>query len=66
MAEISLQRPGVVASVSQGMATGMAEHMGMDLNPQLRSQPGPFNHPRKARRTQWRTNGLALVATQCP
>jgi len=39
MAEITLQRPGVVASVSQGIATGMAGHMGMDLHPQLRSQP---------------------------
>ena len=32
MAEISLKRPSVVASVSQGIATGMAGHMGMDLN----------------------------------
>ena len=49
VAEVGLQRPRIVARVGQGKATGMAKHMSVDLNPQLRLPPSAFDHSREAR-----------------
>jgi hypothetical protein len=49
MAKVGLQRTSVVASIGQRIATGVPEHMRVDLNPQLRGTPSSLDHSREAR-----------------
>ena len=48
VAQISLQRSRVVAPVSQRVAAGVPEHVGVWLEAELRLDPGSLNHPRKS------------------
>jgi signal transduction histidine kinase len=54
MAEIGLQCPRIVALASQREATGMPQHMGVSLDPQLGLDAGTLHHARKACRGEGR------------
>ena len=53
MAEISLQRSCVVASVGERVATGVPEHVRVCLDRQLGSDARSFNHAGEAGRREW-------------
>ena len=48
MTEVGLQRPGIVALVGQGEATGVPQHVGMGLEAQLGGFASPLDHAREA------------------
>jgi hypothetical protein len=74
MAQVSLQRSGVVAVVGQLVATGVSKHMGMGFDAEIGRRRGPLDHPREAWRCQrrdalrheneWRAGTLTLVPPQ--
>jgi hypothetical protein len=45
----TLQRPGVVAPVGQGVAASVPQHVGMGLEAELRLKPCPLDHASEAR-----------------
>ena len=49
MAEVGLQRPGIDALISQRVAAGVPEHVGMDLEANLSLTTGAGEQLRKAR-----------------
>jgi hypothetical protein len=55
MAKIGLQRASVVPRIGQRIATGMAEHVSVDLDPKLCSTPSTLDHPTEPWRAQWCT-----------
>jgi hypothetical protein len=63
MAEPSLDRPGVVALVGQGVAAGVTKHVGMRLELQARTGGGTLDHPGKA---GGRERGTALADEDVP
>jgi hypothetical protein len=52
VAEVGLQGTGVVALVGQGVAAGVAEHVGMRLEGQLGLPARPFDHAGEPSRTK--------------
>ncbi len=48
VAEIRLQRPRIVPSVGEGVATGVPEHVWMGLETELRLDGCPLDHPSEA------------------
>jgi hypothetical protein len=76
MAQVGLQRSRVMPSVGQRIATGMSQHMRVNLDPQLCSTPSSLDHSREARSAQRRTTlahedkrcmpALALMLAECP
>jgi hypothetical protein len=51
----SLNRPGVVAFVGEGIAAGMAQHVGMSLQFEAKtSARRPLDHSGKPGRREWR------------
>src|ERR1700721_2082635 len=42
--QIGLQRPGIVASIGQRIATGMPKHVGMNAQFEARLAPAPLSH----------------------
>ena len=55
MAEIRLQRPGIVALVGQGEATGVPQHVRMNLDAKPGSLRSALQQPGKARWGEGRT-----------
>ena len=53
MAKVVLKRPGIVASIGQGEAAGMAEHVSVCLEWQLGFLACPLDHPIEAVRGEW-------------
>ena len=52
MPEVRLQRPGIDAVVGKLEASGMAQHVGMRLDPELGDDGCSFDHAIKPRRRQ--------------
>jgi hypothetical protein len=52
VAEVSLQRPGVVPFVCERVAAGVPQHVGMRLEPELGLGPGSLDHAGKPRRRE--------------
>jgi hypothetical protein len=48
VAQVRLQRSGVVPAIRQGVATGVPEHVWMDLESELRPNPCSLDHPSEA------------------
>jgi hypothetical protein len=45
--EIRLERARIMAVIRQFVTTSVAEHVGMDLDPEFRANRRPFDHTRE-------------------
>jgi hypothetical protein len=54
VSQVRLQCARIMAVICQFVATAMAKHVSMSLDPQFRKPGRPFDHAREARRGEWR------------